>query len=61
MSDLANLAIKILTQGVSREIEELEIRIPMIKAIEAEVGSKLPSLAKFTTPELIKLHEKICN
>lgn len=61
MSDLADLAIKLLVQGVSKEVEELEVRLPMIKAIEAEVGSKLPSLSKFTTPELIKLHERVCN
>lgn len=58
---LSNKAIKLSVQGLGRDQEEIEVLQPLIRSIEMEVGTRLVSLNKLATAELIKMHDKICN
>lgn len=57
---ISKRVIELLTQGLSSDSEELEIRQPLIRSIESEVGARLVSLNKLSTAELIWMHEKFC-
>lgn len=54
-------AVELLVQGISKEVEALEIRMPIVSAIEKELEGEMPNLHKLQTYELLKLYKKICS
>lgn len=59
MSILSDRAINLLKEGIGPEIEELSIRQPLIRSIEKVFKTRIPSLNKLTTAELIAMERAV--